>query len=113
MHSILTFDVQWICYAVFYHCASRGMVNEMLAFGKYFLFMPIQSSKCAFMLEAIVGALKPWLSKRCWSHGNFKASKFPMVIVSMVVVSFWPCLWWKMLKVVKFVHAWLLVVVEK
>jgi hypothetical protein len=35
-----------------------------------------------------------------------------MVNVSVVVVSFWPCLWWKMLRVVKFVNAWLSVVVH-
>jgi hypothetical protein len=56
MHSILTFDVQWISRAHFYHCTFNGMVSEMLAFGKYLLFMPIQSCKCVFMLEAIVGA---------------------------------------------------------
>ncbi len=109
MHSILAFYVQWISRAHFYHCAFNDMVNEMLAFGKYLLFMPIQSFKCVFMLEAIVGALKPWLNKRCWSHGNFKVEEFPMVNVLVVIVS---CLWWKMLRVVKFVRAWLLVVVH-
>lgn len=81
-----------------------------MAFGKYILFMPIQSSKCASMLEAIVGAINPWLNKRCWSHVNFKVGRFPMVNVLVVVVSLWPCLWWKMLRVVKFLHARLLVV---
>jgi len=107
MHSILTFDVKWISRAHFHHCASNGMVSEMLAFGKYILFIPIQSSKCASMLEANVGAINPWLNKRCWSHVNFKVGRFPMVNVLVVVVSLWPCLWWKMLRVVKFVHAWL------
>jgi hypothetical protein len=92
MHSILTFDVQWISRAHFHHCASSGMVSELLAFAKYLLFMPIQSSKCAFMLEVVVGALKPWLNQRCWSHRNFKDNMFPMVNVSLVIVSLWPYL---------------------
>jgi hypothetical protein len=54
MHSILALAVQWSSNPFFDHCASSGVVSEMLASGKYPVCVP-EALKFAFMLEAMVG----------------------------------------------------------
>jgi hypothetical protein len=54
MHSILALAVQWSSNH-FDHCASSGVVSEMLASGKYLLHVPEALS--------LLSCWKPWWEK--------------------------------------------------